>query len=683
MLTVSAQQLSDSIGYHVLPGTEIPSNKYFEIAADSKGNVYAASNIGLTKWDGNKWYQYKFYDLWGQHTLRHVAIDSNDGVWATNDDSGALFKFDIDSSKNIYDMNGCYDIVATNSFVYGSFYKNILKIDPITLGYDFIYNEEDATVMNLHIDNQGDIWGTCMFIDKIFQLHKDSVILHSLLNGINAADILLLAVMDTNYYALITTTYPYYKLYQNGTYTNIPPDLTGDYYVTGFRFLPDSSLWLTSELGVHRYKDGTWSQVGDTDNAQALCAIANDSIAIAYSYDGISMGTPTSLTNYKGAAVEEISALAYHNNTLFLGSWDGYISQWNGSEITTAGTTNPLFYRSRDLSISPDNKLYCSGPNGVYRYANSQWESLSERYNLPDINYDFCEVDPNNNLYLSASYNGLYIVDSTGLIKHYDSSNSPIFGYMGGILYDSKDRLWISFGEFHTESDLYTLENNQFVKHEITDYPDSGFSISMLEDSKGNIWVGYRSTPIGECSLLRYNGIQWDTLHYTDQPFYYGGIEQPIMDIYEDYKGNIWIVGMKTYMYDGTSWQRFDKEGGLSQGSTSIYAVTGDGKGNIYIGTGDLGTYVLSYKGNSIEQKARKLETLSIYPNPSQGEIHLNWQNQGESTAKVYDQAGKLVFSQKITDLNPSLNLSHLEKGTYIVNIASNKTFGSATLILK
>ncbi len=681
-INASAQQLTDSIGnFLIMPGPEIPSNTLYFIESDSKGNIYASSDIGLTKWDGHEWNLYKAKNRCG--TIRgSIAIDTNDAVWTIT--GRYLFKFENNKFIKIGNNNTThYDVVVSkNNEVYVSISEKLLKIDPITLEYTEIYIAYDDLIYNMQFDNKGNIWGKNVYANKYFEIKNDSVFVHTQLNGVNATNIIALSIIDTNYYAIRTQNG--IKHYNNGSYTTINPPITENYQVRNFKYTPDSTLMMASEKGAYIYKNGNWSKIDNYEYAYDICYISPDSIAIAYAYDGISIGSQNSLTNHKGPSLDEIKSLCYYNNILFISGYDGYVSRWDGNGFITNDST-PAFYKSGYLTVSPNNTLYCSGYNGVYKYNNNSWQLLNELYGLPnDVYYHNLDIDDNNTLYVgSIYYGGLYIADSTGLINYYNSSNSPINNANGAIFYDSKDKLWIStMNNSFDLSELYTLENNVFTEQNISNC--NGLANSILEDSNGNIWVGFVAGNPDSCSLAKYNGTNWDTVHYESEYFLANG--QSISKIYEDYKGNIWLAASYTvYMYDGRQWHRMDKniEFEFLNQVLCPRSITGDGMGNIYIGTNYSGTYVLSYCNGIIPTTARKLQELTVYPNPSFGNVQLKLKNTGASTILVYNQLGSLVYTTKTFGIKPTVNLSHLDKGQYIINVVQKNNFGTSTIILK
>jgi hypothetical protein len=60
---------------------------------------------------------------------------------------------------------------------------------------------------------------------------------------------------------------------------------------------------------------------------------------------------------------------------------------------------------------------------------------------------------------------------------------------------------------------------------------------------------------------------------------------------------------------------------------------------------------------------------VSVYPNPSNGNIQLNGLSFGTNLA-IYNMLGKQVYSQKIEGDNLRLNLIHLASGKYFIRIS-------------
>lgn len=67
------------------------------------------------------------------------------------------------------------------------------------------------------------------------------------------------------------------------------------------------------------------------------------------------------------------------------------------------------------------------------------------------------------------------------------------------------------------------------------------------------------------------------------------------------------------------------------------------------------------------------LKSFTISPNPSSLNLNIELPNNiTNAKVEVYDVLGKLVYNNRISDLNSSINISNWSKGTYLVRVSTN-----------
>lgn len=68
--------------------------------------------------------------------------------------------------------------------------------------------------------------------------------------------------------------------------------------------------------------------------------------------------------------------------------------------------------------------------------------------------------------------------------------------------------------------------------------------------------------------------------------------------------------------------------------------------------------------------RANDRSDIRIYPNPAKGKINYSIPsfNSGDAFINIFDESGRKVFQQEITNSNGSLTLNRLAKGNYILN---------------
>ncbi|MDD2565064.1 MAG: T9SS type A sorting domain-containing protein, partial [Salinivirgaceae bacterium] len=74
---------------------------------------------------------------------------------------------------------------------------------------------------------------------------------------------------------------------------------------------------------------------------------------------------------------------------------------------------------------------------------------------------------------------------------------------------------------------------------------------------------------------------------------------------------------------------------------------------------------------------------LIIYPNPNHGQFEVKGSNITGSVVSVYDISGKQVFSQTLDSNHMSVNISHCESGTYIVEILNQGVRTTTKLLIQ
>jgi hypothetical protein len=65
---------------------------------------------------------------------------------------------------------------------------------------------------------------------------------------------------------------------------------------------------------------------------------------------------------------------------------------------------------------------------------------------------------------------------------------------------------------------------------------------------------------------------------------------------------------------------------------------------------------------------------ISIYPNPTKGDLLLQWSGADQATVTVHDIQGKVVIEQQKLENNMTLSLKEYENGVYLVQVESNHT---------
>lgn len=75
---------------------------------------------------------------------------------------------------------------------------------------------------------------------------------------------------------------------------------------------------------------------------------------------------------------------------------------------------------------------------------------------------------------------------------------------------------------------------------------------------------------------------------------------------------------------------------------------------------------------------------IAVYPNPTNGVLHLNSENSLINEVSILDLLGRQVFSSKFSDLNKvDLDLKSLQSGTYVIKVTSDSGTAEIMKIMK
>jgi hypothetical protein len=73
----------------------------------------------------------------------------------------------------------------------------------------------------------------------------------------------------------------------------------------------------------------------------------------------------------------------------------------------------------------------------------------------------------------------------------------------------------------------------------------------------------------------------------------------------------------------------------------------------------------------------------NVYPNPSEGIINFKGSFDSNASAVVYDQSGRVVSTIETVANGQSIDLSHLNKGMYLVSVNNNGVQTTKTISLR
>lgn len=103
-----------------------------------------------------------------------------------------------------------------------------------------------------------------------------------------------------------------------------------------------------------------------------------------------------------------------------------------------------------------------------------------------------------------------------------------------------------------------------------------------------------------------------------------------------------------------------------------------DGAGVYLVKTDSLGSMIIG-----IDELAKENLELSIFPNPTDGVIHLRFDILSDFEIEIINELGQIIFSEKIGDTSPekSIDISSFQNGIYFLKVQGKQSYGVKKII--
>jgi len=247
------------------------------------------------------------------------------------------------------------------------------------------------------------------------------------------------------------------------------------------------------------------------------------------------------------------------------------LSTYDGKKITIYKERN---YNSKNEWKLNDSDLWFKGDE-TEGYTKLEGNSGVYQYDGQKLSYRTFPVTP------KSGNNSTYSI-STAFVK--PKNGTVWFGSYGAVIgYNGSD---------------FKIIDNEYLG--FTEKTGSLHIRSIMEDSKGNLWIG--NNGIG---VLKYDGKE--TVNFTAEQKLKkentkGNSLERVFSIGEDTAGNIWFgtVEFGVWRYDGNSVKNFTADDGLE--SKHIWIIYKSKQGELWVG-GANPSGVYRFNGNSFERK--------------------------------------------------------------------------------
>ncbi len=296
--------------------------------------------------------------------------------------------------------------------------------------------------------------------------------------------------------------------------------------------------------------------------------------------------------------------------------------------------------------------------------------------------------------------------------KKMNLSEGQYLGLIYDILYINSNKYYLLTNGFsdHSRMEIVAVDS-LFNIDEVSDVPDaiSGFgSLKWFSDNSfvmsGTKVVFDNKFQDNEFSLsiidTNYNIINeqlFGTSDTTDHPalrdnidfidknsIFMGGMHHFSISLQQFQSPDNWVMIVNTDSELNLNWQKFyggdacyymynilaTQDGGCLMVGTRYDEKIQTDERDIYIIKTDPNGNITHINGEPSEQKAKEV---ILYPNPATSELTIQKAVQvGKCTVEFYSITGKKVFSQNLTNSTTKIDISNLEKGSYIYKISDN-----------
>lgn len=413
----------------------------------------------------------------------------------------------------------------------------------------------------------------------------------------------------------------------------------------------DSTLYAVTDLGVARFRDGTWTQVdsglpgGSIRTASVVNRnqyVANPTLAVLTA-SGVYLLDTNDQWNLLGEQITDATTLATDGGgQIWIGREDLGISSYDFATNTWElfESNSPASNNFKSLALDSRGRLWCASQRkGVHMFDGQVWHNIARENGLKSNDQRAIAVDAQDRVWVASWGGGVTVIedDAQGFkLTKIDTANgilagsdTPAFVVVNGLTRDQQNNMWVlNRVADNTRVLAVHTPDGQWGHFSTNEGLGSPFVLAITTDRFGRIWIGTEDRGI---RVLDFAGTLFDK---SDDNFSQGLdrseglVSNKITSLAEDKDGVMWIGSE-----EGLNWwfgSEVRRQFGLI--NDNVNAIGVDPNNNKWIGT-TAGVSVLNRNGISITNYTTSNSALvsnnvlSFAFNPETGDVWIGTTN--------------------------------------------------------
>ncbi|MBN1116807.1 MAG: SpoIIE family protein phosphatase [Bacteroidales bacterium] len=579
----------------------LPSRSVYDIAQDTKGYIWLATELGLAKFDGYNFKTFTEKEGLGENSISCVFVDKSGKIWV-----------------------GGYN--GTLSYLYNNEVKQ--------LAYDSTVNPTGISEIIEDADNT--IWASTY--NGLFYVRNDSLF-HFSNGSFYSEDIALCHLIDSKGNFWYADLYGLFLL-ENDTVLNKWPELEG-LIIRDILEDKQGNIWFaTQEAGVICYNGDAFTYFNEENglSTNITLSLAEDNagnIWVGTYFGGLFRINQKKIEPFTSPDLEEcmiFQLLFDSNNRLWAKTLtNGLFLIDDNDQITHINKENGL----ADNNVSEikedhsGNIWVCTETGGVSKLG--KYDFTVYKDNLVGNSTTIYSIGIlNNGDILAGSYEGLNVLNTNGVVRTYSIENGLPDSYIISIIRENNNMVWLGTSAgltlynnsnfIHYKDSLFITNQYNIWSNDLAYYNNKiyaatiqglivfdGKEYKLFDENQGLIYnelYAVTVDPTGNIWCGSTNGLSiWDGSVFHNYTEADGLADNICNDICFDSKGLGWIAtenGISAVTLDkgfNLSTRNYTKNAGLRSGK--VNSVISDLKDNLWIGHNE-GVDYLDVKNNKI-----------------------------------------------------------------------------------